>query len=97
MEDASHAKKRHQLSTVSRTRVAQKHESASAIGVRRTRVAQKDESTIAIIFSRTRSARNSESTPASNVKLLLAVNVFTQPRPNTKKRDLNSVSKTNKR
>jgi len=93
MENASHARKRQQPSTVSRMRVAQKYEHT----VRRTRVAQNGESTNAIGVSRTRFAQKSESTNASDVKLRLAVNFITQPKPNTKKRYLNSVSKTNKR
>jgi hypothetical protein len=65
--------------------------------VSRTEFAQDSESTNAIGVSRTRVAQNSESTNASNVSLLLAVNVIWKSKPNTKKRYLNSVSKTNKR
>jgi len=93
MESASHAKKRQELSIVSRTRVAKEYEST----VSRTRFAQKHESANAVERAGTRFAKKHESTHASDVKLLLAVNVITRPGLNTKKHYFNLVSKTNKR
>jgi hypothetical protein len=102
MENASHAKESRQPSTITRTKVAQEYERTFSrtrfvkngeSTVSRMRVARKSES----IVSQTRFEKNGESDNASNVKLLLAVKVSTQPKPNAKKRDLSSVYKTNKR